>query len=323
MRGPGGFGADAADVLDRAAGAVGALRELAREVVRAAEEVGVGDLLLADLVEVGRRDATAGGAARFVGQDVDAVVLPREVEQAVREIGDERAFVDQQPGENRVALLLERARLPPELARVGDHAAADAQVGGVLHDDAGGEQVQLDAAGRVAGVGAAVDLEHDGDRVRGAAQFVGDLGNQAAFAFVAEGNTDVGDELAGEGKQGHGCGGHGAELGRSGARISTVCDPRFDFAGPGGNYRGAGLVHRIVSLVRFRSRRLRHAVHREAGTPTRLAIVSPRAVVRATSGRPDRARCLPPTAANTVASLDRYWRNAAVRDSGRDIWDCR
>jgi hypothetical protein len=87
------------------------------------------------------------------------------------------------------------------LARVGDDAAADAEVGGVPHDDAGGEEVELDAAGGVAGVGAAVDLEHDRDRDGSAAQFVGDLGDEAALALVAEGDADVGDELAGKGEE--------------------------------------------------------------------------------------------------------------------------
>jgi hypothetical protein len=33
---------------------------------------------------------------------------------------------------------------------------------------------------------------------RGGAEFLGDLGDEAALAFVAEGNADVGDELAGK-----------------------------------------------------------------------------------------------------------------------------
>ena len=43
------------------------------------------------------------------------------------------------------------------------------------------------------------------DDVRRAAQFIGYLGDEPAFAFVAEGNAHVGDELAGEREQGHGC----------------------------------------------------------------------------------------------------------------------
>ena len=148
-------GAHAADVLDGAQRAVGALGELAGEVIRAGEKIGEGDLPLADLVVVGGRDAAAGGAARLLGEDVDAVVLPREVEQAVGEVGDHRALVDQQAGEDGVALFLERAGFPPDLARVGDDAAADAEMRGVAHDDAGGQEVELDAAGGVAGVGAA------------------------------------------------------------------------------------------------------------------------------------------------------------------------
>jgi hypothetical protein len=50
----------------------------------------------------------------------------------------------------------------------------------------------------VTGVGAAVDLEDDGDGLGRAAKFVGDLGDEAAFAFVSEGDTDIGDQLAGK-----------------------------------------------------------------------------------------------------------------------------
>jgi hypothetical protein len=195
---------DAADVLDGAQRAVGALRELAGEVVRAGEEIGIGDLRLADLVPVGRRDAAAGRAARLLGEDVGAVVLPGEVEQAVREVGHHRALVDEEAREDGVAFLFERLGLPPEFARVGHDAAADAEVRGVPHDDAGGEEVEFHAAGGVAGVGAAVDLEHHRDRSGSASQLVGDLGNEAALALVAEGDADIGDELAGKGEERHG-----------------------------------------------------------------------------------------------------------------------
>ena len=53
----------------------------------------------------------------------------------------------------------------------------------------------------MAGVGAAVDLEDDGDGVRRAAKFVGDFGNETAFALVAERDADIGDELAGKRKK--------------------------------------------------------------------------------------------------------------------------
>ena len=36
------------------------------------------------------------------------------------------------------------------------------------------------------------------------AELLDDLGDEATLAFVAEGDADVGDELAGEGNQGHG-----------------------------------------------------------------------------------------------------------------------
>jgi hypothetical protein len=74
-------------------------------------------------------------------------------------------------------------------------------MGRVADDDPGREEVEFDAAGGVAGVGAAVDLEDDGDGARRAAKFVGDFGNETAFALVAERDTDIGDELAGKRKK--------------------------------------------------------------------------------------------------------------------------
>src|SRR5664280_3446400 len=72
---------------------------------------------------------------------------------------------------------------------------------------AGGQEVQLDAAGRVTGVGAAVDLEDDGNGVGGIAQFFGDFGNEPAFALIAEADANVGDDLAAEWSKGHGSSG--------------------------------------------------------------------------------------------------------------------
>jgi hypothetical protein len=79
-------------------------------------------------------------------------------------------------------------------------------VGGVGYDHAGGEQVELDAACGVAGVGAAVDLQDDRNSGFGPAKFVRDLRDETALAFVAERNADVCDELAGKRNERHGCG---------------------------------------------------------------------------------------------------------------------
>ena len=118
------------------------------------------------------------------------------------EVGDEGALVDGEALDDLEAALLERLDLPPELARVGDDAAADGQMGDGVLDDAGREEVELDAAGGVAGVGAAVDLQHhrDGLAARRGAKFLDHLGDEAALTFVAEADTDVGDDLAGDGR---------------------------------------------------------------------------------------------------------------------------
>ena len=74
----------------------------------------------------------------------------------------------------------------------------DAEVGRVFHHDAGRQEVELDAARGVAGVRAAIDLQHHRDRRTRAPQFVGDLGNEAPLAFVTEGNADISNYLTGE-----------------------------------------------------------------------------------------------------------------------------
>ena len=90
-----------------------------------AEEFGVMDLELTHLIGVSGRDATAGGATGFVAEDVDTVVFPGQVEDAVGDIAHHAAFVDEQAGEDRDADLLEWQRFPEGLARVGDDAGAE------------------------------------------------------------------------------------------------------------------------------------------------------------------------------------------------------
>ena len=192
---------DPADVLDGAAGAVRALGELAREIIRPRQKVRKVHLPVGGFLAVGGRNAAPGGAARLLVQRVDAIVLPGQVEQPVRHVGNHGALVDQQALQDGIALFLERTGFPQEFSRVGDHAAADAKVGHVADHHAGGQEVQLDAAGGVPGVRAAVDLEDHGHRRAGGAQFVGNFRDQAALALVAEGNADVRDELAGEGEK--------------------------------------------------------------------------------------------------------------------------
>jgi len=86
--------------------------------------------------------------------------------------------------------------LPRGFSRSGAPAGAAGAVRGIVHGDPGREEVEFDATGGVTGVGAAVDLEDDGDGVRRTTKFVGDFGNEPAFTFVAERNPDIGDELA-------------------------------------------------------------------------------------------------------------------------------
>ncbi len=189
---------DLADVLDDAQRALGSLTEFLGEDFFVAEEIGVINLELADLVEIGGCDAAAGGAAGIFFQHVDTVVFPREVEQAVAEVGDQATLVDGEALECDMAVFLRISDFPQELARVGDNAATDGQVRDVWIRDATGQEVELEPGYGVARVGTAVDFYDGGDGVLAAgdvAQLVDDLEDDAAFAFVPGGDAGVGDEL--------------------------------------------------------------------------------------------------------------------------------
>jgi hypothetical protein len=135
---------------------------------------------------------------------MDAVVFKREVEQPVREFGDERPLVDQEPLEHRVTLGLDRAAFPKKFSRVGHDAAADDEMCDVGIDDSCRKEIELEAAGGVTAVGAAVDLQ-DGRRrcLAGLAKLRDDLGNEPALAFVSEADANIGDEAAVERCQCH------------------------------------------------------------------------------------------------------------------------
>ena len=201
------LGRELADVADDRGGAMQAGGEARRVVGLRAEELGVMDLELADFVGVGRGDAPAGGAAGLVAEDVDAVGFPGEVEDAVRDVADHAAFVDQQAGQDGDADLLERQGLPEGLARVGHDAGAERQAGHVMFGHAAGKEVELQSGDRVAGVRATVDLEDRADDIpssREVLEFADDFGDEAAFAFVAHADADVGDEVALKVRECHG-----------------------------------------------------------------------------------------------------------------------
>jgi hypothetical protein len=60
-----------------------------------AEELGVINLHLADFVRVSGRDATTRGTAGLLAKRMDAVVFPGEVEDAVGDVADHAALIDE------------------------------------------------------------------------------------------------------------------------------------------------------------------------------------------------------------------------------------
>ena len=119
------------------------------------------------------------------------------------EVRNHRAFVDGETGDDFVALLLEGSGFPPDLTGIGNDAATDGEVLDVLLNDAGRQEVEFYAGGSMAGVGPAVDLQHRGNGARCIGELATNFRNEATFAFVAEGNSDIGDQLAGKGSQRH------------------------------------------------------------------------------------------------------------------------
>ena len=97
------------------------------------------NLELADFVRVSGRDAASGGAAGFVAEDVDTVVFPGQVEDAVGDVADHAAFVDEQAREDRDTNLLEWQCFPEGLAWVGDDTGAEGEASDIMFGDATGE----------------------------------------------------------------------------------------------------------------------------------------------------------------------------------------
>ena len=201
------FGGELADIAHGIAGAAEAGGEALGVGGRFAEELRIMDLHLADLVGIGRGDPAARGAARLLAEHVDAVVFPSQVEDAMGDVADHAAFVDEQAVQDGDADLLEGERLPEGLAGVGDHAGAEREAGHVVFGDAAGQQVELEPRDRVARVGPAVHLEDGSDHVAAAGellQFADDLRDKATLTLVPHADANVGDEVALERSEGHG-----------------------------------------------------------------------------------------------------------------------
>ena len=195
------FGAELADVFDGAQGAADAMAQFAGEDLFICAKVRIGDLHLRDLVRVSGRNPASGRTAWFFFENMNAVILPGEIEQAVREIGNERAFVNAQAAESRMTVEFGVGALPEKLARIGHHPAADQEVWHVGIHHTAGDEVQLHIADRVPGIRPAVDFHHRGHGlgVPGAfAEFVNDFENEPPLAFVPGGDSGVGNEEAGK-----------------------------------------------------------------------------------------------------------------------------
>lgn len=139
------FRGDLADVFDDAQGSVDSASHFCCEFIAGGKKIGVINLKLADLVQVGRRDAAPGRAAFFAAQNVNSIVLPGKVEEAVREVGDEAALVDSEAFQSHMAMNFSIGGLPEEFPRIGHHAGTDGQVGYIGIGHAAGKQIKFEA----------------------------------------------------------------------------------------------------------------------------------------------------------------------------------
>ncbi len=89
------FRGEFADIAHDGGGAVETSGKTGRVLGFSAEEFGIMNLELTDLVGVSGRDAATGRAAGFMAQDVDAIVFPSQIEDAVGDIAHHAAFIDE------------------------------------------------------------------------------------------------------------------------------------------------------------------------------------------------------------------------------------
>lgn len=124
----------------------------------------------------------------------------------MRDVGDHGLLVDRDARADVVAFVVHGDHFPEKFAWIGNDAGTDSEVFDRAFDDTSREEVELETAGGMAGVGAAVDFDDDVDgglQPCGIAEFFDDFGDEAAFAFIAHGDAAVSDEFAFEFGESH------------------------------------------------------------------------------------------------------------------------
>src|SRR5205823_9795622 len=96
---------------------------------------------------------------------------------------------------------------------------------------------------------------------------------------------------------------HRPELGRSGARVSTICNTRSDLRWARGDGRRAWIVRGLVSAVWISTRRLRFALRRKAGAASQDPGERAGPLVGEASRATHWPGRLPATAAKAIADL--------------------
>ena len=127
-----------------------------------------------------------------------SVVLPCKVEKAVNGVGNEAALVNREALKRFMSVKFGISALPKEFSWVGNNSAADRQIGDMWIRHAAGQEVELESRNRMSGIGPSVhfhDGSHDVFTSRSFAQFLNDLKDDTALAFVACGDAGIGNQL--------------------------------------------------------------------------------------------------------------------------------
>ena len=154
-------------------------------------------------VAKGGRDAASGGAAFLFAEAVAAVVLPREVEEAVGEVAHHGALIDKEPGKGFVTGGVDVGAFPEELAGVGGDTAADRELVDLGAHDASGDEVEFESSYRMAAIGASIYFGNGGYLFACVGEFLNHFWDEATFAFVTKADAGIEDELTAKGRERH------------------------------------------------------------------------------------------------------------------------
>ena len=150
-------------------------------------------------VGIGGGDTAAGGAAFLMTEDVDPVPFPAEVEEPVGKVAHHGPLINEESGFDRIPVSFDVGAFPDKFVWIGDNATGDGEAVDLFLNNAGREEIELETAAGVSGVGSPVDLDDhaDGAWIVGLGdEFVDQFGNEAALALIAHADSGIKENTA-------------------------------------------------------------------------------------------------------------------------------